>query len=154
VPLDDGSTVHLPEYLASFDDPLLLRQISMRGVLEPPQIQELRAQAAVTVIPSRRESQGYTALEAMLQGCPVVSTDTSGLGEIVEHEVTGLKARPDDADDLARAISRLLFNRELATRLGAAARAYVADHHSPAVVVKQTIDVYRRAIGLHQQRGQ
>ena len=150
----DGSTVHLPEYLASFDDPLLLRQISMRGVLEPPQIQELRAQAAVTVIPSRRESQGYTALEAMLQGCPVVSTDTSGLGEIVEHEVTGLKARPDDADDLARAISRLLFNRELPTRLGAAARAYVADHHSPAVVVKQTIDVYRRAIGLHQQRGQ
>ena len=38
----------------------------------------------------------------MLQACPVVCADTSGLGEIVEHGVTGLKARVAIANSLRR----------------------------------------------------
>lgn len=147
----DGSTVHLREFIASFDDASLVRQVTVHGVLAPAQICALRCQAMATVVPSRRESQGYTALEAMLQGCPVVCTDTSGLSEIVEHGVTGLKAKPDDADDLARQIARMLDDRETAARLGASARAYVAHHHSPATVVRETLAVYRRAMDLQRE---
>jgi glycosyltransferase involved in cell wall biosynthesis len=147
----DGSTIHLREFVASFEDPLLLQQVSALGMLAPAQICALRCQAMVTVVASRRESQGYTALEAMLQGCPVVCTDSSGLSEIVEHGVTGLKARPDDIDDLARQIGRMLDDREMAARLGARARAYVANHHSPQTVVRETLAVYRRAMELHRK---
>ncbi len=147
----DGTTIHLREFIASFADPLLAERISVRGVLSPAEIGALRVGAAVAVVASRRESQGYAALEAMLQGCPVVCTDTSGLGEIVEHGVTGLKARPDDAEDLAAQIARLLADPELGAALGKAARAYVIERHSPAAVVRQTLDVYRRAIEQHRR---
>jgi len=148
----DGTTIHLREFIASFADARLAERISVRGVLSPAEIGALRVPAAVTVVASRRESQGYAALEAMLQGCPLVCTDTSGLGEIVEHGVTGLKARPDDADDLAAQIERLLQDPALGTVLGQAARAYVIAHHSPETVVRQTLDVYRRAIELQNRR--
>jgi glycosyltransferase involved in cell wall biosynthesis len=148
----DGTTIHLREFIASFADARLAERISVRGVLSQAEIGPLRVSAAVTVVASRRESQGYAALEAMLQGCPVVCTDTSGLGEIVEHGVTGLKARPNDADDLAAQIERLLGDPALGSVLGRAARAYVIEHHSPEKVVRQTLDVYRRAIDLQRPR--
>ena len=147
-----GAMIHLREFIASFNDPGLAQRVSVRGVLSPAEIGALRAEAAVTLVASRRESQGYTALEAMLQGCPVVCTDTSGLGEIVEHGVTGLKARSNDADDLAAQVERILDNPALGDTLGQAARAYVAEHHSPATVVHQTLNVYRRAIALQGRR--
>lgn len=148
----DGTTIYLRQFIASFADPGLEESISIRGVLSPAEIGLLRGDAAVTLVASRRESQGYAALEAMLQGCPVVCTDTSGLGEIVEHGVTGLKARPNDAENLAAQIARLLDEPGLGGSLGQAARTYVIEHHSPATVVEQTLDVYRRAIELHGGR--
>jgi glycosyltransferase involved in cell wall biosynthesis len=144
----NGGKIHLREFIATFDHAMLQQRVVVRGVLAPPEIRSLRADAAVTIVASRRESQGYAALEAMLQGCPVVCTDTSGLGEIVEHGVTGLKARPDDAEDLAAQIDRLLADPSLGAALGRAARAYVIDQHSPATVVRKTVAVYRRAIEL------
>src|SRR6185295_8476948 len=114
----DGSAVRLRDFIASLGDRALADAITTTGAVAPAQVAELRPRAAVTVVASRRESQGYTALEAMLQACPVVVTDTSGLSEIVEHGVTGLKARSDDPDDLAAQIERLLDDRELARSLG------------------------------------
>jgi glycosyltransferase involved in cell wall biosynthesis len=120
--------------------------LSYRGTLTPSEVSVLRTTALCTVIASRRESQSYTALEAMLQGCPIVCADNSGLSEIVEHGVTGLKARSEDAIDLAFQIKRILDDPEFGRSLGLAARERVLKHHAPATVVEKTLDVYRRAI--------
>jgi glycosyltransferase involved in cell wall biosynthesis len=143
---DDGRPIHLGEFVASLGDPSLAAVIEATGPLDPGRVAALRPRAAVTVVASRRESQGYTALEAMLQACPVVCTDTSGLSEIVEHGVTGLKARPDDADDLALQMERILDDPKLGRSLGRAGREYVLHHHAPALVAARMLDVYRRAI--------
>jgi glycosyltransferase involved in cell wall biosynthesis len=84
----------------------------------------------------------------MLHACPVVVTDTSGLSEVVEDGVTGLKAKPEDPEDLAARIERLLDDRGLARSLGAAGRAFVLREHAPAAVVARMLAVYRRAIEL------
>ncbi len=144
--------VHLPEFIASLGDPTLASFVSYRGKLPPDAIKALRAQSLLTVVPSRRETQSYAALEAMLQRCPVVCTNTSGLSEIIEHGVTGLKAHPEDPDDLAAQMARIIDDPELGRSLGHAAREYVLAQHAPAKVAAQTIDVYRRAIELHQAR--
>jgi glycosyltransferase involved in cell wall biosynthesis len=94
------------------------------------------------------ESQGYTALEAMLQGCPVVCTNHSGLAEIVEHGVTGLKAAPDSAEDLACQLLRLVDDPGLGARLGSAARRHVLEEHSPEHVARLTDEFYGRALAL------
>ena len=144
--------MHLRDFIASLGDPRLVERIEVRGVLSPAEVSWLRTEALLTIVSSRRESQGYAALEAMLQGCPVVCTDTSGLGEIVEHGVTGLKARPEDPVDLAAQIARIVDDPGLGQALGSAARVYVLAHHSPDAVVRQTVDVYRRAIALQGRR--
>jgi len=142
--------MHLAEFIASLGNPTLGAAIDCRGRLPPEEIVALRTSAAVTDIASRRENQPYSALEAMLQACPLVCTDTSGLSEIVVDGLTGLKARPEDPDDLARQVRRLLDDPDLARDLGVAARRHVLEHHSPAEVVRQTLAVYRRAIDLHR----
>ena len=139
--------IHFDDFVAQLGGGLG-QALSYRGRLDRPEISELRASALVTVIASRRENQPYAALEAMLQGCPIVCTDTSGLSEIVEHDVTGLKASPESPAALAAQIRRIVESPTLGERLGDAARAYVTAQHSASAVVRQTLDVYRRVIEL------
>jgi glycosyltransferase involved in cell wall biosynthesis len=75
--------------------------------------------AAVVCVPSRREGYGVVAREAMAYGRPVVATSVGGLVDAIEDGVSGLLV---DADALGPALERLLADRELRTRLGAAAR--------------------------------
>lgn len=61
--------------------------------------------------------------EAMATGVPVVSTDVSGIPEMVVHDETGLLAPPRDTQALADAMQALLTDRARAARLAAAGRA-------------------------------
>lgn len=147
-----GGVVYLREFVASFKDANLERALSYRGRLDSIDIIELRLSAAITIVASRRETQCYAALEAMLQSCPLVCTDTTGLGELIEHGVTGLKAIPGDAEDLAKQIRHLIDDPQLGATLGRAARDYVLKNHAPGVVAEQMLEVYRGAIDLHRKR--
>lgn len=82
---------------------------------------------SVLVVPSRKESFGIAALEAMSWGVPVVATRVEGVPELIKDGVTGLLVAPDDASALAAAIVRVLTDRALAARLGEAGRARAAD---------------------------
>ena len=62
----------------------------------------------VAVLPSYREAQGLTILEAMALSRPVVASNVGGIPEMVEDGVTGLLVPPHDAAALAAAITRLL----------------------------------------------
>jgi glycosyltransferase involved in cell wall biosynthesis len=63
--------------------------------------------------------------EAMAMELPVVSTDISGIPELVEHRVNGLLVPQKDAAALAAAIAELLNDIALHARLGQAAREKV-----------------------------
>jgi glycosyltransferase involved in cell wall biosynthesis len=77
----------------------------------------------LVAMPSRSESFGLAALEAMVCGKPVVASSVGGLREIVDHNVTGLLLPPDDSDALAAALARLCSEPELRQRFGDAGRA-------------------------------
>ncbi|HEU5152452.1 MAG TPA: glycosyltransferase family 4 protein [Iamia sp.] len=81
------------------------------------------ADAWAYVQPSRSESWGLALAEARAAGLAVVATDVPGLREQVADGVDGLLVPSEDPVALAAAIARLLDDRGLATRLGAAARA-------------------------------
>ena len=151
--LPNGERVDIHTFIASMGDDAVRRAVSYRGRLGAAEIGALRAAALVTVNASRHESQGYTVLEAMLQGCPVVCTDGSGSSESIQHEVTGLLAPSGDPVALATQIARIVDDPQFGAALGAAGRDYVLKHHSPTTVVKQALDVYQRAIDLHRTRG-
>lgn len=60
--------------------------------------------ADVMIVPSRQESFGQTAIEAMSCGTPVVAFGATGLLDIVDHKKNGYLAIPYEADDLANGI--------------------------------------------------
>lgn len=73
-------------------------------------------------MPSRSEGLPRAAVEAVCRGRAVVGGRAGGMPDIVEHERNGLLVDPERPDELADALVRVLSDRALAERLGAAAR--------------------------------
>jgi glycosyltransferase involved in cell wall biosynthesis len=78
--------------------------------------------AWLVCLPSRSEGLPRVALEAACRGRAVVGGNRAGIPDVVEDAVNGLLVDPDDPRALADALVRILSDRALAERLGAAAR--------------------------------
>jgi len=107
----------------------------------------------VCVLPSRREGLGVAALEAMARGRPVVASAVGGLAEIVVAEETGLLVPPGDAAALAAALERLIGDRALALRLGAAGAKRVAEHFVADAMVSAYEQLYREILAERGAEG-
>jgi PEP-CTERM/exosortase A-associated glycosyltransferase len=83
-------------------------------------------------------------VEAMATGRAVVGSDVGGLREVITDGVTGLLVPPDDALALADSISSLLYDTDLRSRLGDAARDWVAEHRTWTQVASRYRDAYVR----------
>jgi glycosyltransferase involved in cell wall biosynthesis len=79
-------------------------------------------EATLLCLPSRAEGLGRVVVEAMCRGRAVVGGDAGGIPDLVGDGVDGLLVRPGEPAPLADALIRILSDRELAMRLGAAAR--------------------------------
>jgi glycosyltransferase involved in cell wall biosynthesis len=97
----------------------------------------------VAVLPSRAEGMSNALLEYMAAGRPIVATAVGGNAELVEHGVHALLVPPDDPGALARAIDRLLNDRPLARRLGAAARLRARERFGRDAMVRRFEDFYQ-----------
>lgn len=85
--------------------------------------------ADLFVFPGIREGLGMVFLEAQAAGLPVVACCGWGASEIVRHEETGLLGPPGDWGVFEAHTARLLAERPLRIRMGAAARRHAARHH-------------------------
>lgn len=110
-------------------------------------VADLLAACDAFVLPSRQEGLGVAALEAMALGRPVVASRAGGLAESVLHERTGLLVEPGDAEDLARALKRLLGDPELSRKLGAAGPEHVATRYSAGSMVEAYERIYQEVLG-------
>jgi glycosyltransferase involved in cell wall biosynthesis len=108
---------------------------------------DLFGSAQVAVVPSLYEGFSLPAVEAMACGTPLVATTAGALPEVVGPDgVTALHVRPGDPEALAAAIGRLLGDRELAARLGAAGRQRVVERFTWRAVAEQTVAWYRAVL--------
>src|SRR5262249_32496249 len=72
----------------------------------------------------------------MAAGKAIVATAVGGTGQLIQDGVHGLLVPPEDPVRLAQAIRRLLEDRTLAARLGAAARRRVQEKYSREAMVR------------------
>jgi glycosyltransferase involved in cell wall biosynthesis len=78
--------------------------------------------STVLLLPSRSEGLPRIVMEAFCRGRPVIGSRRGGTPDLVQDGVNGLLVDAEDVDGLARAIERVLTDRELAERLAAGAR--------------------------------
>jgi glycosyltransferase involved in cell wall biosynthesis len=105
----------------------------------------------VAVLPSWREAQGLSILEAMALSRPVVASDVGGIPEMVEDGVTGLLVQHDNPIALADAIVRLLTDHAFADTIARAGHDLVHDRFCIELMVKSIEQIYdegARAIRL------
>jgi len=107
----------------------------------------------VAVLPSWREAQGLSILEAMALSRPVVASDVGGIPEMVEDGVTGLLVPHDNPVALAAALVRLLTDHALADTIARAGHDLVHDRFCIELMVKAIEQIYdegARAIRLSE----
>jgi D-inositol-3-phosphate glycosyltransferase len=97
--------------------------------------------AQVVVVPSRYESFGLVALEAMACGTPVIASNVGGLADLVRDGRTGFLVPDGDPHALAAKLLPLLDDPELRARLGAHGVA-TAEAYSWATVAEKIDDLY------------
>lgn len=91
----------------------------------------------VLVLPSTvREGFGMALVEAMARRKPVVASRIGGMVDVVEENVNGLLFAPGNAEDLAKAILRILSNREMARQFGINGRRRVEERFSSRAMAK------------------
>jgi glycosyltransferase involved in cell wall biosynthesis len=96
----------------------------------------------VAVLPSYREAQGLSILEAMALSRPVVASNVGGIPEMITDGVTGLLVPPHDADALAAAITRLLRDHPYADTIGRAGHDMVHDRFCIELMVSAIQTIY------------
>ena len=93
------------------------------------------------VFPSLAEPLGTSLLAAMSCGLPVMAVAAGGVPEVIE-EGSGLLLAQSSPEEIARAAVGLLLDRELAARLGAAARRVIERRFTADHMVDATLKIY------------
>lgn len=98
--------------------------------------------ADVFLLPSVFEGMPMTLIEAMGTGLPIVSTRVGGICDMLTTEQDAILVEPDQ-EKIAHAILRL-WDEELRSRLGKAARARALKTFSSSVMADKYLRLYKR----------
>lgn len=132
LPLDEvtlhlaGRTDVAPDYTARVLRRIgasdLVDRVVVAGALEPAGIASLYAAADAFAFPSRVETYGSAAAEALAAGLPVIGWRSPHLSNLVDDGCEGLLVEPGQAGALAAAIHRLAVDDTERAKLAAGAR--------------------------------
>ena len=124
----DGERIAVARYAEQLG---IAEAVKFTGWVGPSGKRALLESAALFALPSYDEALPMNLLEAMSAGLPVIASPVGGVQEIVVDGVTGFLVAPGDTQTLERLLVRVLQDRALAERIGAAARQSVRLRFSP-----------------------
>jgi glycosyltransferase involved in cell wall biosynthesis len=124
----------------------LTNKVTFTGFVDDDTLRRLQTCANVSVVPSLFEPFGIVALEAMAAKSPVVVSDTGGLSEIVEHDVSGVKAYANNPDSLAWAITKVITDDGYANWLRTNAYKKIQEKYNWNKIAQQTKTIYNNVL--------
>ncbi|RBY78369.1 glycosyltransferase family 1 protein [Geodermatophilus sp. TF02-6] len=114
------------------------------GWVSGPDKARLLASSRLVVVPSRAETFGIVAVEALAAATPVVAFDIPCLREVVPP-ACGRLVPPFDVAALATQLAALHPDRDLMLAMGAAGRAFAAGYDWD-VLARRQAEVYRLSV--------
>lgn len=123
------------------------------GAMSHAKVAEFIKSLDIFVLPCKQDVNGdmdgipVVLMEAMLSGVPVISTNLSGIPELIEDKQTGLLILPGDDQGLANAIATIAHDKILRERIVEAAIVKVKNEFS-LVANTESLNYQFKNIGL------
>jgi glycosyltransferase involved in cell wall biosynthesis len=123
--------------------------IEFVGVKQGRDLVEEMQKASLVVLPSLAymESFGMVLIEAMACRTPVIGTYIGGIPEVINDGIDGFLVPPNDSEALALAISKVVSDKELASRMGQSGEAKVREKFTWDTRVALTKEVFASCLG-------
>ena len=101
---------------------------------------------SVTTKKNDREGIPNSLMEAMVSGCVVVTTNHSGIPELITHLSDGIMLSEADPKIMASAIADIINSPEIADKLVKNARKKITDTHSIDVCIEHLEAAYQHVL--------
>ncbi|TQD40219.1 N-acetyl-alpha-D-glucosaminyl L-malate synthase BshA [Haloflavibacter putidus] len=135
-----------PEIMNAKD---LARDLGVRNKIifmgESSEVNKILCFSDLFLLPSESESFGLAALEAMVNGVPVISTNTGGLPEVNQQGNSGFLSDVGDVEDMAKNALHILKDEETLSTFKDNAKKIASKFDIDAIVPLYE-DVYERAL--------
>ncbi|HHK9917053.1 TPA: glycosyltransferase family 4 protein [Enterobacter hormaechei] len=113
------------------------------GYVEKGSLASALSKAHLSVLPSRFEGLGLSALEGMAVGVPTITADFPAANDYIEHGVTGHMFPVGDAQALSRLIAWHMDNIAESQKLGEAGRQLVQSQFSEKTTYLPYLDIFK-----------
>jgi glycosyltransferase involved in cell wall biosynthesis len=128
-----------------------LEQVSREGVVDwlgwtpPGEVESWMRRSAAVVHPSYYpEGVPRSLIEAAAAGAPIVTTDTPGCRDTVQHGISGYLCPARCPDDLAEAMVRIIEDPDSIERMGREGRRLAVERFDEKIVLDKLLALYVR----------
>jgi len=127
-------------------------RVNFPGFIPYDRVPELLCSGDIFVMPSVIDKSGdrdgipNVIMEALLHRLPVVASNVSAIGEVIQDGKTGLLVEPGNPEALARGIEKMTNNREAALAMARNGRAVVLERFDPEQNHRKVLELYRKKI--------
>ena len=131
------------------DDLMEDKRVTFHGMVTRKELDKIYLASDICVMPSRYESFGLVAIEAMAAGVVVVALDAGGLAEVIEDGSSGylVSSSVTDGTKIAEKVMMLAQDRALLNKMKKSARQAFETHYTVDAMVAAAEPLYMRAAG-------
>lgn len=144
-----GSPINLFRITQLITNLKIASKVKLLGSIEyfrMPQIHNLADIFCLPSIPAKTwaEQFGYSIVEAMACGKPVISTFSGSIHEVVKDHVTGILVKPNNTSELGIALEELILNEHEREILGNNGRKWVLQSFEANMIAGRLAEIYRK----------
>ena len=146
----DGSLLFVDDMLQRHIPGEQRGQIHCLGQVDKETIAQLRMQCHLSITASRSEVFGYTVVESMAAGMPVVAPNIAGVAELFEDNISGLYFQPGNADEMASHIISFMQDVSQSAQVGEQAYQRCVQEFSLEKIAEKAAAYYSDVIEAHK----
>ncbi len=143
-----GSEIEVVKLKKQITDARLNNRVRLMGYTN--NIMTELARADMLLVTSKMETFGRIAVEAMLAGCPVISSDAGALPEIIRDGETGLLYRSGDVEHLAFQVRKMAESTSLRNEIIGNAAEYAREHFTARRFVTEINQILQELLSARE----